>query len=216
AAPPKRNRTSRAALFGAKTSAPIEASACARYAVSERPAATAAPSAPRRILRPVAARLQATVRQRTRVVNQLHPLLALAFPELALVVKDISLGGVLELLHRYPTAAVLATASAGERGSIPYVPDGHITALLEHARSSVGSLAGPAVEELVRDQVRQLRDAGARQQRLEGLLVTACRPLPKANHIDSIKGLGAVTAALLTAFMGDIERLATAGKLLAY
>src|SRR5262249_59408633 len=44
----------------------------------------------------------------------------------------------------------------------------------------------------------------------------AGRPLPKANHIDSIKGLGAVTAALLTAFMGDIERLATAGKLLAY
>jgi transposase len=163
----------------------------------------------------VAARLQATVRQRTRAINQLHQLLALAFPELALVVKDISLGWVLELLHRYPTAAVLATASADALGSIPYLPDEHITALLEHARSSISSLAGPAVEELVRDQVRQLRDASARQQRLEGLLVTAYRALPKANHLDSIKGLGEVTAAVLTAFILDIERFATAGQLVA-
>jgi hypothetical protein len=88
--------------------------------------------------------------------------------------------------------------------------------LLEHACSSVASLTGDAVEQLVRDQVRQLRDTGARQQRLEGLLVTAYRALPKANHLDSIKGIGDVTAAVLTAFILDIERFATAGKLVAY
>ena len=37
-----------------------------------------------------------------------HHLLALAFPELALLVKDVSIGWVLELVHRYPTAAELA------------------------------------------------------------------------------------------------------------
>jgi len=68
----------------------------------------------------------------------------------------------------------------------------------------------------VRDQVRQLRDSCARQQRLEGLLVTAYRGLPKANHVDSIKGIGPVTAAVLTAFILDIERFATPGKLVAY
>jgi transposase len=68
----------------------------------------------------------------------------------------------------------------------------------------------------VRDQVRQLRDVNARQQRLEGLLVTAYRGLPKANHIDSIKGIGEVTAAVLTANIVDSERFATAGKLVAY
>jgi hypothetical protein len=69
---------------------------------------------------------------------------------------------------------------------------------------------------LVRDQVRQLRDVKARQQRLEGLLVTAYRGLPKANHLDSIPGFGPVTAAVLTAFILDIDRFATAGKLVAY
>ena len=213
---PQRNKNYRAALYGAKKSDPIEANACARFAVSEWPAATPPLSAPLRVLRQVAARLQATVRQRTRLINQLHQLLALAFPELALVVKDISLGWVLEMLNRYPASALLAAASAADLAAIPYLPDKHITALLEHARSSVGSLAGEAIAELVRDQVRQLRDACARQHRLEGLLVAAYRVLPKANHIDTIKGIGVVTAAVLTALILDIDRFATAGKLVAY
>jgi transposase len=213
---PQRNKNYRAALFGAKKSDAVEARACARYAISERPAATAVLSAELRLLRQVASRLQVAARQRTRLINQLHQLLALAFPELALLIKDISQGWVLELLHRYPSAARLATASHDDLAAIPYLPDRHIAALLEHACSSVASLSGAAAEELVRDQVRQLRDADARQQRLEGLLVTAYRALPKANHLDTIKGIGAVTAAVLTAFILDIDRFATPGKLVAY
>jgi transposase len=213
---PQRNKNYRAALFGASKSDAVEARAAARFAVSERPAATPPLSLPLRLLRQVAARLQATVRQRTRLINQLHQLLALAFPELALIIKDISKGWVLEMLHRYPTATLLASASDDDLAGIPYLPDKHITALLTRARTSVGSLAGPTMSELVRDQVRQLRDVGARQQRLEGLLVTAYRALPKANHIDSIKGIGDVTAAVLTAFILDIGRFATPGKLVAY
>jgi transposase len=213
---PQRNKSYRAALFGRKKSDAVEARACARYALSERPAPTPALPAGLRVLRQVAARLQAAVRQRTRLVNQLHQLLALAFPELALLAKDISAGWVLELAHRYPTAALLAAAGADDLAAIPYLPDGSIAPLLERARSSVASLTGPAVEELVRDQVRQLRDAGARQQRLEGLLAKAYRALPVANHLDSIPGIGEATAAVLTAFILDIERFAAPGKLVAY
>jgi transposase len=213
---PQRNKNYRAAVFGAKKSDAVEARACARFALSERPAPTAVLSAPQRLLRQVAARLQATVRQRTRLINQLHQLLALAFPELALLTKDLSAGWVLELLNRYPTAALLASASAADLEGIPYLPHQAIAGLLEHARSSIASLSGPAAEELVRDQVRQLRDGGARQQRLEGLLVRAYHGLPKANHLDSIKGIGEVTAAVLTAFIVDINRFETPGKLVAY
>jgi transposase len=213
---PQRNKNYRAALFGAQKSDPVEARAAARFAISERPRPTPVLAPQLRTLRQVATRLQATVRQRTRLINQLHHLLALAFPELALLVKDLSLGWVLELVHRYPTAALLATASDDDLAGIPYLPDRQVAPLLEQARSSIASLSGPTIEELVRDQVRQLRDARARQQRLEGLLVTAYRGLPKANHLDSIGGIGAVTAAVLTAFILDIERFATPGKLVAY
>src|SRR5262249_28120913 len=151
-----------------------------------------------RTLRQVAARLQATVRQRTRLINQFHHLLALAFPELALATRDLAQGWVLELVHRYPTAPLLAAATAADLAAIPYLPDHQVSALLGAARTSIASLAGPAAEELVRDQVRQLRDTQARQKRLENLLMAAYRSLPRANHLDSIPGIGAVTAAVLT------------------
>jgi transposase len=169
-----------------------------------------------RMLRQVAGRLQAVVRQRTRLINQFHHLLALTFPELALVTKDLVAGWVLELVHRYPTAALLGASTTEAIANIPYMPDRHAGALLEQARSSVASLAGPAIEELVRDQVRQLRDSGARQKRLENLLVSAYNDLPAPNHLDSIPGIGAVSAAVLTAFVLDIDRFDTPGKLVAY
>jgi transposase len=169
-----------------------------------------------RALRQVAGRLQAVVRQRTRLINQLHHLMALAFPELALVAHDLAAGWVLELLHRYPTAPRLAQATADDLAAIPYLPEKHRTTLLDHARASIGSLTGTVVEELVRDQVRHLRDVKARQERLETLLVTTWRALPTPNHLDTIPGIGAVTAAVLTAFILDIDRFDTPGKLVAY
>jgi transposase len=213
---PQRNKNYRAALFGNKKSDPIEARAAARYAVSERPAPTPPLPAEMRTLRQVAGRLQAVVRQRTRLINQFHHLLALGFPELALLIKDIAAGWVLELVHRYPTAQLLATATPQELGTIPYLPDRHIDALLEHARSSIGSQSGSAIEELLRDQVRQLRDVRARQKRLENLLISVYSDLPAPNHLDSITGIGAVTAAVLTAFILDIDRFETDNRLVAY
>jgi transposase len=213
---PQRNKNYRAALFGSKKSDPVEARAAARFALSERPTPTPRLSAELRTLRQVAARLQGTVRQRTRLLNQFHHLLALSFPELALLVKDLAQGWVLELVHRYPTAALLAGAAEGDLAAIPYLPDPHVAPLLAHARNSIASLAGATVAELVRDQVRQLRDAQARQQRLEKLLLQAYRGLPKANHLDTIPGIGVVTAAVLTAAIVAIDRFDTPHKLVAY
>ena len=213
---PQRNKNYRAALFGAKKSDPVEARAAARFALSERPTPTPPLTAELRRPRQVAGRLQAAVRQRTRLINQFHHLLALAFPELALLVKDLSLGWVLELVHRYPTAPLLAAAAPTQLAPIPYLPDQRIDALLEHARSSIASLHGSAVEVLVRDQVRRLRDAHARQKRLENLLIQTYRRLPRPNHLDTIPGIGAVTAAVLTAFILDVDRFETPSKLVAY
>src|SRR5262249_42285233 len=103
-----------------------------------------------------------------------------------------------------------------ELSDIPYMPERHVATLLDHARTSIASLQGPAAEELVREQVRQLRDGGARQKRLENLLVSAYRALPDANHLDTIPGIGAATAAVLTAFLADPDRFASPNKLVAY
>ncbi len=213
---PQRNKNYRAALFGSQKSDPVEARAAARYALSERPAPVKMLSAELRTLRQVATRLQAVVRQRTRLINQFHLLLARTFPELALLVKDIAAGWVLTLCERYPTAKLLAAASTHDLEQIPYLPEKLIEPLLEHARNSVASLDDDTVAELVRDQVRQLRDVRARQLRLEKTLVDAYRRLPDPNHLDSIPGIGDVTAAILTAFIRDIDRFETPNQLVAY
>jgi transposase len=213
---PQRNKNYRAAIFGTQKSDPVEARAMARFAVAERPAATAPLPHALRLLRQVAGRLQAVVRQRTRLVNQLHHLLALVFPELALLVNDIAAGWVLELVQRYPTATLLAKATEADLDTVPYLPAKHRRALLRFAGSSVASLDGTGVEELVRDQVRQVRDIGARQKRLEKLLVDAYRAQPVDNRLATIPGIGDVTAAVLTAFVLDIDRFRSPGQLVKY
>lgn len=212
----QRNKNYRVAVYGHQKSDPVEARACARYALTERP--TPGPViAPELVpLRQVAARLQAVVRQRTRLVNQLHQLLARTFPELAVLVKDLTTGWVLELLTRYPTARLVANATVDQLQAMAYLPHDRIAGLLAAARDSVGSLAGAVADDLVRDQVRQVRDALARQKRLENLLISAYRDLPASNHLATITGFGEVTAAVLTAFILDIDRFATPGQLVHY
>ncbi len=213
---PQRNKNYRVAVFGHKKSDPIESAAAARYALTEEPAATPAVPSQLLLLRQVAGRLEAQTRQVTRLVNQLHHLLARVFPELALVTKDLAAGWVLKLLHRYPSAAKIAAARPASLEAIPYLPHDLIPRLQEQARASVASLAGPVAEQLVRDQVRQLRDAHRRQKSLEKLLVTAYYDLPFDNRLATIKGIGDVTAAILTAKMVSIDRFETEAKLIGY
>src|SRR6516162_4845618 len=213
---PQRNKNYRAAIYGSKKSDPTEAAAAARFALTERPAGATPMSTELRTLRQVAGRLQATVRQRTRLINQFHKLLALVFPELALLTKDVAAGWVLELVHRFPTARRLAAATPDQLQDIPYLAHDRIDTLLTHARTSVASLHDAALQELIRDQVRQLRDVHARQKRLENTLIAVYRRLPQPNHLDTIPGIGPVTAAVLTAFILDIDRFETPGKLVAY
>jgi transposase len=209
---PQRNMNYRAAIYGAKKSDPVEAQACARFALTENPQAMAALSAEQRMLCQIASRLESQARHNTRIINQLHNLLARTFPELALLINDISAGWILAMLDKYPTAAKLGRARTSALENIPYLPHEHIPALLNSARTSVASLTGPAAEELVRDLVRQVKEARIRHKSLEKMLVDAYRRLP-ANHLDSIIGFGPVTAAVLTAKIVDAQRFAEPGKL---
>lgn len=115
----RRNQNYRAAIFGAQKSDPVESQALARYALTEKPRATPPLSPQRRLLRTLAGRLEAQVRLITRLVNQRHQLRARAFPELALVVKDLTAGGVLELLDGSATAAKVAGARPASLEAIP-------------------------------------------------------------------------------------------------
>jgi hypothetical protein len=77
---PKRNKDYQKAHFPKRTTDDTESQAMARFAVVELPGATAPVSPAMIVLREVAGRLQAKVKQSTQAINRLHNLLPASFP----------------------------------------------------------------------------------------------------------------------------------------
>ena len=220
---PRRSPSPAAIPNATRTTAPP--SSAARSPIPSRPAPPpASPSAngppPRhaaaaelRTLRQVAGRLQAVVRQRTRLINQFHHLLALTFPELALLVKDIATGWVLELVHRYPTAALLAAASARRPRRHPLSARQARSSRCSTtpAPPSPRSTAPPPRNSSATRSANSATPAHGRNA-WKTCWSTPIAPCPTPNHLDTIPGIGDVTAAVLTAFILDIDRFDTPGQ----
>jgi transposase len=215
---PKRNKDYQKAHFPKRTTDDTESQAMARFAVVELPAATPSPTAPMVLLREVAGRLQAQVKQTTQAINRLHNLLARAFPELATLTDDISAGWVLRLLDKYPTAERIAQAHRASLDKIPHLSPENAEALLLAAQQSVGSLRGSMAETLVRALVTQVRHCQNAEKDLRRLLTAAFADLPRSPHVQvvTISGIGEATAAVLVAKIVDIDRFATPNQLVNY
>ena len=215
---PKRNKDYQKAHFPKRTTDDTESQAMARFAVVEQPDATPSPSAPMVLLREVAGRLQAQVKQTTQAINRLHNLLARVFPELATLTDDIAAGWVLRLLDKYPTAERIAQAHRASLEKIPHLSGEQAEALHQAAGQSVATLRGAVAEALVRDLVTQVRHCQKAEKDLRQLLTAAFADLPASAHVQvvTIPGIGEATAAVLVAKIVDIDRFETPDQLVGY
>jgi transposase len=215
---PKRNKDYQKAHFPKRTTDDTESQAMARYAVVEQPDATPAPSEAMILLREVAGRLEAQVKQTTQATNRLHNLLARVFPELATLTDDIAAGWVLHLLAKYPTAERIAGAHLASLEQIPHLSTEQARALHQAAGQSVASLHGSVVESLVRDLVAQVRHCQSTEKAMRKLLTIAFADLPASPHVQvvTIPGIGEATAAALVAKVVDIKRFVTPDQVVGY
>jgi transposase len=215
---PKRNKDYQKAHFPKRTTDDTESRAMARFAVVEQPDATLPPSAPMVLLREVAGRLQARVKQTTQAINRLHNLLARAFPELATLTDDVSAGWVLRLLEKYPTAERIAQAHRATLEKIPHLSAAQAEALHQAARDSVATLHGDVAEALVRALVTEVRHCQKAENDLRQLLTAAFADLPRSGHVQvvTIPGIGEATAAVLVAKVVDIDHFETPDQLVGY
>lgn len=213
---PKRNKDYHRAHSPKRKADATESRAMARYAVVERPPAT--PETPLAFLglKRLASRLRAQVKQTSRLNNQLHETLSAVFPELATLLPEIKTGWVLKMLKKYPTAEKIAAARTLEK--IEHLKADKAKQIQNAAKDSVAALAGDVVEELVRTQVEQLQESIRAEKDWKKLLETAFDELPEGNHrqIDTVKGIGKLTAAAVVATAIDIRRFATADQLAGY
>lgn len=215
---PKRNKDYQKAHFPKRTTDDTESQAMARFAVVELPGATAPISPAMTILREVAGRLQAKVKQSTQAVNRLHNLLARVFPEIVTLANDITAAWVLELLDKYPTAQRIAKAHLDSLRKIPYIAPELAEPLHLVAKQSVASLAGDVTEALVRDLVAQVRHTQGTEEQMRRLLIDAYAALPASPHLQvaTIPGIGKATAAVIVAQTVDISRFTLPGSFVGY
>lgn len=215
---PKRNRDYHRAFSPKRKADATESLAMARFGVVERPHATPDTPAAFVVLRRIASRLAAQVKQSTRATNQLHQLLAGIFPELDTLVPDIATTWPLRLLQQYPTAKRIAAARLSSIEQIPYLKSDMAKKIHDTAKTSVGSLHGEHIEHLVRHQVTQLQNSLAAETELKELLVQAYDALPASNHlqVETISGIGKFTAAALVATIVSIDRFVSPEKLVGY
>jgi transposase len=215
---PAMNKAYRNAHFNKRKADPVESLACARFAVVERPAATLHNPPEFSQLRDVVALMESSSKQRTRLVNQLHGLLARAFPEFATLADDIAANWALKLLLKYPTAERIAAARLDSLLKIPHLDLDKAISLQQAAKESTGSAAGPVVDQLIKQKVRAILDEQKEARQLEELVKTAFDALPNGPHqrLITIKGIGLQTAAALVAKIVSIERFNSASALIGY
>jgi transposase len=215
---PKRNKDYQKAHFPKRTTDDTESQAMARFAVVELPSASAAVDPALMLLREVASRLQAKVKQSTQALNRLHNLMARVFPELANLTDDFSASWVLQVLDKYPTAQRLGQARLATLQNIPYLAAELAEQLHLVAQQSVACLSGDVAETLVRDLVSQVRHTQRAEDQMRRLLSDAYAALPPSAHLQvvSISGIGVATAAVLIAKTVDIHRFATPEHFVGY
>jgi transposase len=215
---PARNKAYRKVHFDKRKADPAESMACARFAIVERPPATPHNPSEFQQLRDVVALAEASSKQQTRLVNQLHGLLARSFPELAVHVKDLSAGWVLTMLEKYPTPEKLAHARRLTLVKIPHLQEEMAHTLQTAAATSRASSRGIIAEQLIRQKVRAIRQQQAEADSLKELIKQAWEALPPGPHrrLLTIKGIGLQTAAALVAKIVSIDRFETASALIGY
>jgi transposase len=213
---PVRNQNYRKAIFPKHKADPAESHCAARFALLEHPHPSQALPPHIVHLREIVARLESQTRLSTRLTNQLHNLLARVFPELALLVPNLQAAWVLRLLHAFPTPARIARAQRSSLTRIPHLTDDKADQLQAAAAVSIASLTSTTAADLVRQLVAQLRHSLVAETRLKDLMTLAYQALPTPNHLDSVPGIGAATAAVLTAKMVCCERFRTPNQLVSY
>jgi transposase len=215
---PKQNRDYCKVHFPKRKADPVESLACARFALVEHPASTPETPSAFAQLREIAGALESQAKHTTRLVNQLHNRLARVFPELATVVPSVRAAWVLRLLGRYPTPAKIAGAQLSSLVSIPHLDHDKAAAIQAAARQTVAGFHGPVIEELIRQSVRSIQHSQKTTRALHRALEQAFDALPPGPHqqIETITGIGKLTAAALVAKMVSVDRFATAGSVVNY
>lgn len=154
-------------------------------------------------------------KQNTQMINELKQLLYSCFPELQRYCKQSIPNWVLALLVQYPTAGKLARGKATKVARIKGISLAKAHQLIDRAKSSVGSRGGFTDTYLIQSMAQDIQARQERLAQLKKLLSENCEGY-QVDLLQSIKGIGAYSAACIMIQIEDIARFPTAKHLAGY
>jgi transposase len=172
-------------------------------------------------LRPLVSLRSRLIRERTGWLNALHQTVDVLFPEFETIFADIKPPSVRLVLGRFGTAAAAQAYSPAEmrqmlaRDGVSRLSLAKLKRLQAAAAESVGPLAVSAGQERsLREMLEILATIEGRIAGLEAEIVRLLAQLPEAEYLMSVKGVGAMTAAVILAETGGLGQYSCAAAVL--
>jgi transposase len=162
-----------------------------------------------------------SIQRRNIIVNQLHDLVFLTFPEFLEVMKDMSLKSTQYLLKNYPRPQDIVEQGIGAlRNILKKVSRGRLAedraeALYYAARESIGIKDGQdSIVMEIKEIISTIESINRFIVELENRMKVYLHQVPYSKFILSIRGIGEITAAGLIGEMGDFRNFRTISEVI--
>ena len=172
-------------------------------------------------LRPLVGLRARLVREQTGWLNALHQTMDVLFPEFETVFADLKRPNVRLVLGRFDTVAAAQAHSPTAmrrllvRDGAARVSLAKLKRLQAAAAESIGPLEVSASQERsLREMLDTLATLDERIAGLEAEIVRLLEQLPEAEYLMSVKGIGAMTAAVILAETGGLAQYSCARAVL--
>jgi transposase len=151
-------------------------------------------------------------KQKSQLLNQLERNLYNANPELLQYAKRGYSNWLLRVIMQYPTAQDLAKARVSTLSAIPYVTEKRAQSLIKAAKSSVASLTGSVIGDLIVSLVKDIIRIKKNINKQSKIIADNCK-LQEIELLKSFKGIADYSAIGLLIYIGDVENFANTKKL---
>lgn len=202
---------------------PVDALEIACYMQERKPAPTALPAPSLQIIQDIDKQILSLVKERNADIYRLRLELGKTFPELEKQAPLMTSQRLLTLLSLYPTAEVIRNTSPEELQQLKADKKGRrisaafITGIRKLAENSIASSTGPDSGIVVQTLAVRITEIQTHICRLKKeLLRVWCCHTAQPGILRTIPGIGPLTAALLEAYIGDVNRFPEYKRIVAY
>lgn len=159
--------------------------------------------------------IELVTKQKTQLINELKQVLYSSFPELQRFCKQGVPSWVLELLISYPSPEKLARQKPEKVARIKGITLVKAKSLIEKAQDTIASRTHPTDGFLISEMASDVRSKQAKIKQLKKHLEDHCSGKEK-ELLETIKGIGAYSAAAIMIQIEDIHRFASPKCLSSY